>query len=843
MNNKTNKDNIIKKKKNQPSKAKNIVKIIFFVNYKILSYIINIVLTLLLIGILTGGICAGALLVYVNNYVDDEIADLALVESESELTTVIYYMEYEDRFEKTNGRWVELDTLHGSENRSWVKYADVPNYLKYAFVALEDKRFYTHNGVDWGRTIRAVQNYVLPSEGGRDFGASTITQQLIKLMTGDDETTIDRKIQEIRRAMVLDAKSSKQDILEAYMNSVFLSHGLYGVQAGANFYFSKDVSELNLIESVAIAAIVQSPTAMNPLRGPNAEGIDSNKRRRDAGLRIMLEEGWITQEEFDEAYDKELVINRSERSHTDINKSYFVDQVINDVQKALMEEFGYTLAMASHRVFSGGLSIYITMDKYIQEVMEHVYSHDEYFPQQPEGAIPYQSAMVLLDPENNNILGIVGGRCSPITGPKVARGLNRASDSRRQPGSSIKPVSVYGPALDVGLIDWGTPLQDTPFTVINGRNWPVNLPAGYEGSISLQRAVSVSKNTTAVHVLEQLTPEYIFKFMHDDLNVTSIVESETDAAGKVFSDIGLAQLALGGLTYGIKPLELTAAFGIFANDGVFTKPRSFTRVLDQRGNVIINNQPERSVILSSENAYIMTRLLQGVVDSGTARSLPMRNSVQVAGKTGTTNSEKDLWFIGYTPYYLCGVWFGYDNPTFINRQGRNPHINLFDYVMNDIHLPIYDNPKTFEQPDTVITAPYCARTGLAPIENGGCDRRMGYYARGLEPAEPCMCQFEDEEDEENEEDEGGEDENEDNEEIEAVDVIEPVTEPPPEITEPPVIPMTTEEDIIPADITDQPAAEPAEEPPPESTESEPEPVTEEAAPGSDDTSYDTGEEE
>jgi penicillin-binding protein 1A len=464
------------------------------------------------------------------------------------------------------------------------------------------------------------------------------------------------------------------------------------------------------------------------------------------------------------------------------------------------------------------------MDREIQEIMEYVYTHDEFFPQQPEGAIPFQSAMVVLDARDNSIRGIVGGRGEKTT----VRGFCRASIGRRQPGSSIKPVSVYAPALELGLIDWGTPLPDRSFMTINGRSWPVNFPAGFEGTVSLQRAMASSKNTTAVHVLNWITPEYVFRFMHDDLNVRSLVEREVNAAGREFSDIGLAQLALGGLTHGVTPLELTASFGIFTNDGIFTKPRSFTRVEDARGTVIINNAPEQDVVLSAENAFIMTRLMQGVVDGpdpgATARGrLSMRANIEIAGKTGTTDDEKDLWFIGYTPYFICGVWFGYDTPTFINRRGTTPHLDLFNSVMDAIHQPVYDDPSTFEQLDTIVEAPHCIRSGMAP--GPGCGRRMGIYAGDFAPSETCtVCRVvvavveEVEEDEENED--NNENENENNEEsTETADNNESDNaNEPPEATQPDILIEPEPEDEInipPPEITEQPEAiiEEIDEPP------------------------------
>lgn len=734
-----NNDNIVKKKKQQPSKARHVVKSIFFVNYKILSYIINVLLTILLVGIITTGICVAALLFYVTNFIDDEMPTLDIVSTEQDLTTTIWRFEYDCRFERTNPRPVVLDTLHGVENRMWVRYNDTPEHLRMAFVALEDHRFYQHNGVDWRRTAAAVRQYIFPD--GRDFGASTITQQVVKMLTGDDDVTVGRKIQEIMRALNLDSQHSKQQILEVYMNTVFLSNGQYGVQAAANFYFGKDVSELTLLESVALASIVQAPTVMNPLRRA-----DRNQDRRDQGLRIMLREGWITQEEFDGAYNQELILNRGERTPEETIKSYFVDQVIEDVMRAFME-LGYPRAAASQIVFSGGLNIYTTIDYHIQSVMEYVYiyNHEQFFPPQPAGAVPIQSAMVVMNPRNGNILGVVGGR-----GDKVARGLNRATQSRRQPGSAIKPVSVYGPAIEFGHMTWGTPLDDTPFMLLNRNMWPVNLPRGTDGFISPVAAMAISKNTTAVRMLDRLTPEISFRFMYHDLNMKSLVEREVRPNGRVLTDVALAPLALGGLTHGITVLELTAGFGAFAADGIFTVPRTFTRITDQTGSVVIENAPERRIVVSEETAFIMTRLMQTVMThpQGTGRSLRMRNRIEVAGKTGTTNEERDRWFVGYTPHLLAGVWMGYDDPRRLGVRG-SPAMNLWNDVMEYIHQPVFDNPelmRRFEMPPGIVQAHYCRDSGMAPGENCRLDLRgnrisanPGYFARGNAPtpSEPC----------------------------------------------------------------------------------------------------------
>ena len=731
-------NDISKTKKKKPSKAAKAVKTIFFVNFKILSYVINILLTILLIAIITGGIVAGSFFFYVVNYIDPVMPDLATMSSESNLTTFIYYYHYEedDRFTKNNPILTEMEQLHGSENRTWIKYSEITKnntYLVDAFIALEDRRFWEHKGVDWQRTAAAAGNFLSPQEGTNMFGGSTITQQLVKLMTKDDDQTIHRKLQEIRRAMYIESRTSKEEILENYLNTVLLSNGCYGVQSAANTLFNKDACDLNLIEAAAIASIVQSPTKMNPISRP-----ERNKDRRDACLRNMLAYGLITKEEFEGAYDKELVINRPENSYVETVKSYYVDQIIDDVTADLMEKYGYTKHQASNKIYSGGLKIYSCMDAYIQSVMEHVYSGDEYFAMwpQPEGATKYESAMVVIDPYSGELLGIVGGRQE-----KVQRGLNRASGSFRQAGSAIKPVSVYAPAIDLNIINWGTPMVDSPPMILNKKPWPQNYPAGNEGTVTLSRALAVSKNTTAVAVLMDLTPEVSFRFMYDQLNIKSLVEEMTLPSGEVKSDMNYAPLALGGLTYGVSVYELTAAYSMFANNGIYTKPRSYSLVTDQDDNILLDNVPQRKLAIDAETAWIMTKLLRGVVENGTARGLRMKNKIEVAGKTGTTNKEHDRWFIGYTPYFLCGCWFGYDMPKFMNVPAGdgNPPMVLFNYVMDKIHEPIYDNPKTFADLPTIIEAKYCKRSGMAPGPNCGATD-TGYYSKKSLPemCEKCM---------------------------------------------------------------------------------------------------------
>ncbi|GHV12512.1 penicillin-binding protein 1A [Clostridia bacterium] len=746
-------DGITQTAKKSPSKVKEGLSFSMHVLFKIFTYIINIVLTLLLIGIITGGIVAGAMAMYVKTYIDPSVDDLATVNSSQDKTTVLYYYEYDDPIEHTNPQAKELDTLHSTENRFWVSFSKIPKNLVNAFLAIEDHRFFEHQGVDWTRSAAAVLNFFIPS--GKVFGGSTLTQQLVKMMTKDDDQRIQRKIREILRAIALEKKTSKEDILETYLNSIFLSNRCFGVQAAANEFFNKDVSELSLIECAALASIVKSPSKYDPIRNP-----EYNAERRNVVLVEMRRYGYISQEEYDATYEKELQIVRPETTIQETVKSYYVDQVIEDVMADLMEKYAWPRELASHYVFSQGLSIYTCMDKSIQDTMEYVYMSehsDDYFPASVEGAIKPQSAMVILEPTTGNLLGIVGGR-----GDKVPRGLNRATGSRRQPGSAIKPVASYSFAIDRGLVNYGSVIDDAPVFFLNDEKsdrpkaWPPNLPIGYDGYVTLNRALEVSKNTVAVNLVQQLTPEAVFTHLRDNLGISSIIEQNVLPNGYIQTDIDYSPMALGGMTFGVSVYELAGAYTILANRGIYSEPRSYTVVKDQLGNIIMDNTLNQKIVIDETTASIMTKMMQKVVESGTGASLPMKNSVQVAAKTGTTNEDYDRWFMGFTPYYICGVWYGYDqNKSLMNSTVTyNPPMLLFNYVMDTIHQKFYalgDDIKKFEMSPNIIEADYCKDSGMMPTDackldygtlyktdtRGSTRIERGYFVRGSEPKEPC----------------------------------------------------------------------------------------------------------
>ncbi len=739
------------------------VKIFFTVIGKILSYSINILLTVLLVLIISGIIIGCTFALYVKNNIDPEL-DESLLNIGQSVTTKVYYYDYENREERI-GEAIELEDerLHGAQNNIWVRYTDIPQNLVDAFVSIEDHRFWEHNGVDWRRTAGAVIN--LATSYTSRYGGSTITQQLIKNVTGDDDVTIQRKVQEILRALDLEKKKDKTEIMEMYLNTIFLSQNAYGVQAAAFTYFGKDVSELTLVECACIASITNAPTKYDPVINP-----DNNKYRRNIVLGEMLEHGYITQEEYDGAYDKELELNYKGRAKTEAStaNSWYTDAVIEDVIDALMEEYDFSYKYASNLVWSGGLQIYTLMDPDVQKTLEEVYENEDSFPK-ANNAIQPESAMVVIDPKTGDVLGLVGGR-----GVKDKnRILNRATSTTRSPGSSIKPLTIYGPALEEGVITYATVFDDVPVMfstktytdaelegfpkdgdgdpiIPNPTPYPKNLPYIYNGLTPVHDALRRSVNTVSVRILDKLGIENSFDFVKNKLHIDSFVDN-VEVNGRVLTDKTISALSMGGMTYGATVIEMTAAYQVFANDGVYNKPRLWDKVLDSKGNVILENKPEHETVISEQNASIMVKMLEEVVDSGTATDVTLKYSVDVAGKTGTTNEDYDRWFMGFTPYYVAGIWYGYDIPQSLENLSFSPTTVPWDNVMTKLHQKYIDAAeqgieplKTFELADGITTAEYCRDSGKLVTEACLADPRgnrveTGYFTHYTVPTEKCDC--------------------------------------------------------------------------------------------------------
>lgn len=691
-----------------------------------LSIVLNLLLTLMLIGIITGIIVVSAFALYIkNNLIEDY--DIVGLENTLDQTTKIYYTD-------ASGKEIELEDqrLHGSENRSWVSIGEMPKNLTNAFVAIEDQRFYEHNGMDLKRTAGAVLEFL---KGKTSYGGSTITQQLIKNCSGDNEATMQRKIKEIFRAISITKKHSKDEILEMYLNTISLSNGCYGVQAASNYLFGKDVSDLTLLECASLAAIPKSPYKYNPKSHP-----EYNKERRDTVLDKMEELGMISKEECKEAQNTELVLNITKDMTGEIGvntvTSYFTDALIEEIIVDLNETYGYPRKMALNIIYSGGLEIHTTVDPKIQSIMEEIYADPDTF-KQTEGIQP-ESAMVILDPYTGDVKGIVGGR-GEKTGSRI---LNRATMSKRQVGSSIKPLTVYAPAMDLGYIDYATVIDDTPYKYMEDRRsyWPANAGRDYRGLTTVNYAIAQSLNTLAVKTLDKITPEYSYYFAKEKLGLTSLTQSDCD----------YAPLALGGLTNGLTVMEMAGAYTMFPNEGIHSTPRLYSVIYDNEGNILLEHGVEQNVAISKSTSQIMTKIMQNVVTSGTGTAVTLRNKINVAGKTGSTNEDKDLYFVGYTPYYVGACWFGYDQPKYIGKRfGPNPAMIAWDKVMTRVHEELIGNAaggaaklNTFDDSE-LVKAKFCKDSGKVPTELcEGFDPRgsrveEGWFKKGSEPKQKC----------------------------------------------------------------------------------------------------------
>ena len=609
-----------------------------------------------------------------------------------------------------DGKHTAYEQFKSTENRVWVDIEDVPEDMKDAFVSIEDERFYTHSGVDVKRTLGAVFNVFV--KGDSSYGGSTITQQLVKNLTKDNERTNSRKVREIIRAVVLESKFTKDQILELYMNSIYLSQGVHGIQAASYVYFGKPVKDLSLAECATIAGITQYPSTYDPIINP-----ENNRKKRITVLQKMHELGYITDEEYDEAINEKLSFEKrlDDESHeekTEEAQSYFADHIFEQAKRDLMKEYGYTEQYAENLLYNGGLKIYSTMDPTMQNLAEDYYKNDSNFPK-TSGEDILQSAIIITEPATGHLKAIVGGRGEK----EEARVLNRATQSKRQPGSTIKPIAVYAPAIEENIINLSTYIDNSPIKI---GDWaPSNANGNFSGPVPVQTAVTWSYNMPAIRTLQELTIDTSYDYLKNKLHVESIVDRE-NKNGKEFTDKNLSSLALGGLTNGVKPLEMSTAYSAIANGGMYIEPSSYTKICDKDGNVILDKKPQKSRAFSEETSFLMQELLKGVVTQGTAAGSAIPG-MDTCGKTGTTDDNKDKWFIGFTPYYCATVWVGYDKPKVINT-GTNPAIKVWKDIMLDIHEDL-SNEK-FDVPSGIIKANVCGFTGK--YASAGCG--ISHYA-------------------------------------------------------------------------------------------------------------------
>ena len=625
--------------------------------------------TVLLILLVTGMMFACVFAYYVKTCLTPNL-DLSLEDFKLNESSTIWYQD-------AAGEWHELINLSGKENRVWVDYDDIPWYMEKALVSIEDKRFYQHKGVDWYRTLGAFVEMFARME--TSYGGSTITQQLIKNLTGEDEVTIQRKLTEIFGALELEKKYDKQEIMEWYLNAVYFGEGCWGVQTAAQTYFGKDVSELSMAECAAIVGITNLPTYYDPFYNE-----ENNKTRQETILREMYEQGYITHEEYKDAVAEELVFMRTPgEEYTQEIMSYYTEMVIDDVTDDLMKLKGISHDTARSLLYNGGYQIYCCLDTGVQACVDAVYTNLNSIPY-AGGSQQFQSSIVVMNPYDGRILAISGG-----VGEKTINfGLNRATGTYRSPGSSIKPIASYGPAVDLGLITPDTLVMDEPYLSLKGTSWfPANDGNQYFGVVSIYSALQYSLNTVAAQIVDKLPmgPQTSYDYLTSRLGVTSLVPADCD----------YAPMALGQLTNGITVREMAQAYCSFVNDGIFTYSRSYSMVTDSEGNVVIDNSPNTIQAFKPNTAYVMTYMMQNGVEHGTGSEAALW-SVPVAGKTGTSGDYKDRWFVGCTPYYVAAVWTGFDIPEVIHLSG-NPASQLWRKVMAPVHEGLSYTPFPYPQ--------------------------------------------------------------------------------------------------------------------------------------------------
>lgn len=708
--------------------------------------------TLLLVFVLTGAIFAGIFSAYINSSMRGKV-EVYLDEFETKVSTELYHQEPE------SGEWVMYQTLFmDAENRIWANLDQIPKNLQKAVVAIEDKRFYTHKGVDWHGTARAILSTLF---GGSVQGGSTITQQLVKNVTGDNQNTVKRKVTEIYRALDLEKRYEKDEILEAYLNEVYFGHSCYGVVTASLTYFDKDVSELSLAECASLVAITNNPSLYDPIEASWSR--KNNRERQLLVLGAMLEQEKISQEEYDAAKAEDIVFangytisgryvgsnpstgstddagdgstgdtgeqlpsDETENKPRKSSQSYFTDAVIDDVASALVEKYGLTdttdpvtgqvttaFEQGVNMVYGKGYKIYTTQNPNYQAIAEEVCSDTANLPYTTTYTNGYgeketeqlQVGMTIVDPYTGYVVAMVGG-----AGVKEGARVWNWATSARQCGSAIKPISVYAPALDDGTINGASSIDDYPVMVLNNTAYPKNANGRYMGLTPLHTAIARSTNTCAVRVVQEYGTGKAYDFMTNRLGFTTLTYQDSQQVGN---------MGLGGLDRGVTTEEMAAAFGAFANEGVYTAPRTFIRVEDPDGNVIIENEAKSSVAMKDTTAALMNSLLQEVVNAGTGYEGRI-SGMHVAGKTGTTNNDQDRYFVGYTPYYSCAVWVGYAHNQRIVASG-NPAASMWQKVMSRVHEGLAD--KDFFSCSGLTYVKVCADSGLLATDSCAEDCR------------------------------------------------------------------------------------------------------------------------
>ncbi len=686
-------------------------------------------------GITVGLICFICVFVFANiagEYLERDImpnANISLGDYTVELNSTLYCIQ--------DGQIKEYQPVYSDVNREWIDYEDIPENLINAAIAIEDHRFYQHQGVDWITTFKAIVRMFF---GNDDAGGSSITQQLVKNITKESGVTVQRKVLEIFKATQLEKNYDKSIILEEYLNHIYMGQMCYGVRTAAAAYFGKEVQKLTLAECASLISITNSPTFYDPY-----QNFENNKERKENVLWAMLEHGFITQEEYDEAMNQTIVLKNGidfadtmaycpntgcgyedivstlntdgttyycpkcsstvpvEIDDQEIMYSYYTDTVLEDVAKALAEKDGMewndaTRSTYMQQIQRGGYSIYTCIDLDVQAQVDKIYKDLSQIPDTRSGQ-QLQSAIVVKN-KLGDIVAIAGG-----VGPdKEFDGLNRATDSTLQSGSSIKPLSVYAPAYEAGVITPATVVKDLPLSYnIHAQGaYPQNDNFQYSYSRTIHSGVTASVNAIAANTLSLVSPDYGFDFAKNKFHLSSLMEEYVSPSGLVMSDVGYGPLAMGAQTFGVRVRDMADAFHTFNNNGVYVKGRTFYKVLDSEGNVVLENSQNPEQILSQKTVDYMCYNLVNATQNGTGTEANLSGSygITTAGKTGSTADFKDRWYCGFTGYYTAAVWIGYDTPEriYLTSGGNNGAAQLFKKVMGPLHeglsdVKLYDASK------------------------------------------------------------------------------------------------------------------------------------------------------
>ncbi len=681
--------------------------------------ILKIALATFLICTITLSLIIGVFMVYVFGFVDatmdEDLNNLTL-----DLTTTIYVKDTK------TGEYEEYQRLHGMYNRIWVNYNrelatandenydGIPQNLADAFIAIEDKRFNDHNGVDWKRTFSAFANFFLHFWESEQ-GGSSITQQLVKNLTGDEDRSPMRKVREIMRSRYLEEKYSKDVILECYMNTVGMARGMYGVEVASNYYFDKNVSELDLAECATLAAIVKGPSIYRP-----DTKYENNTQRRLLVLKAMYDQKYITAEEYNAAKAQEvkIVANTDTMNEQKIN-SYFVDALIEEVTKDLSDKYDYDPSHASINFYNGGYKIYCTLDPSVQKALESVFTDNEFVDTKSKKGQKLQASMTVMD-YKGNIVGMIGGM-----GEKTEnRALNRATMSPRQAGSTIKPISAYAPALEKNLITYSSFVNDKRLTYKSAEGpWNVNnWYGGYWGNVTVKRALENSINTIPVQLVEKVGLKTSYDFLTQKLGFKSF---------DPVNDLNLPSLGMGGNYHGITTMESAAAFAIFGNGGSYYEPTTYEKVVSADGEVLLEKNTKPTIAISQDTSFIMNKLLQNVVygPEGTASAVASSvNNMKIFAKTGTSDSTQNQWLVGGSPYYVASCWIGYDEYETVSNATIGK--KLWGRVMGKINNS--KTPKDFPSSSYVTCREYCTETGMVATE--ACtSKAIGWYKTSYMP--------------------------------------------------------------------------------------------------------------